>query len=145
MATPYCLAMLLCDNVHRDRSTGKCTILGTFNELSSREFPCTTGFFIYFALTDGVGKVQLRFRIAESSGDISSTDSFEKSIHLPDLELPDPLETVEGFCLLAKFEFPHPGVYHCELYADDEHLMSRRLKVVDLNSGANDNSRPTDG
>ncbi|RIK79388.1 MAG: hypothetical protein DCC68_13370 [Planctomycetota bacterium] len=123
--------MVICDAVHRDRTTGKFTILGTFNNINASEFPCCAGFCIYFAFTDGVGRVPLRLRIAESSGDIAETDTFDKTIHLPDLEFPDPLTTVEGFCILAKIELPKPGVYHCELYSGDEHLMARRLRLTD--------------
>ncbi len=140
MATPYCLAMVLCDAVHRDRGTGKFTILGTFNRVNGREFPCRTAFCIYFALTDGVGRVPLRLRIVESSGDITATDTFDKTIPLPDLEFLDPLATVEGFFFLAKLELPKPGVYHCELYSGDEHLMARRLHLTDARGQRSDNA-----
>ena len=38
---PKVLAMVVCDQVHEDPSTGKYTILGTFDRVASPSFPYT--------------------------------------------------------------------------------------------------------
>src|SRR3954463_3496158 len=66
MAEPYCLAMVLCDNVHRDATTGKCTLLGTFSVFHPQKFPAKVRFCVYAELTDGLGETQIGLQIVES-------------------------------------------------------------------------------
>lgn len=38
-APPLCLSLVMADSLHRDPSTGKYTLLGTFNGLVSPRYP----------------------------------------------------------------------------------------------------------
>lgn len=38
MAEPYCLAMVLCDAVHRDPATAKHFVMGTFSSVGATDF-----------------------------------------------------------------------------------------------------------
>jgi len=133
MAAPYCLAMVLCDAVHRDAATGKFTLLGTFSTLAVREYPAKVNFCIYYAVTDGLGPTTLRLRLVDAaSGIADSADAKpEKSVFdiRADFAFDNPLAVVESTVGIETV-VPRPGLYHCELWAGDDLLMSRRLMAV---------------
>src|SRR5271157_5630994 len=63
-ATPTLINLLLCDGAHRDPSTGKWTLLGLFNSLTSKGFPATQPQMVcYVAVTNVKGKIPLRLQI----------------------------------------------------------------------------------
>jgi hypothetical protein len=129
MAEPYCLAMILCDNVHVDSATGKQTILGTFSAVGAKKFPANFALTVYFAITDAAeGETELTFRIVDSRHgfDDGSAPVFE---HKFPIQSPSPLAVIEGrFGGIAVL--PQPGVYHCELLTGENVLMSRRLVAL---------------
>ena len=135
MSEPYCLAMVLCDNIHRDAGTGKFTLLGTFSSLTAREFPAETFFCVYFAVTDGHGKVQLSMRLVDSEADLAG--DAQPPVFTTSIEFDfghDPVMVCESVAFI-KTALPKSGVYHCELYADELLLMSRRLIAIDGTKG----------
>jgi len=127
---PYCLAMILCESVYREPITGKFTLLGTFGRLTGTMFPIQAMFSIYFCLTDAIGEIPISFKIVDARA-LMTDDDIKP---LVDVQIPaplvsqDPLMVIEGIFAVG-VAFPDSGVYHCELYAADEHLMSRRLLV----------------
>jgi hypothetical protein len=133
MAEPYCLAMVLCDNVHRDVTTGKCTLLGTFSALHPRTLPAKVRFCVYAEVTDGAGEVEFVLRIVESRSllDDSGDEPFvwqPPPEALPKVNLRDPLAVLQLTCLCS-MELPKAGQYHCELLANGTLLMARRIVV----------------
>jgi len=132
MAEPYCLAMVLCDGVHRDAATGKSTILGTFSALGAKEFPARVLFWVYFAVTDALGPTTLRLRIVDASSGIANGSGEDASM-VPeaswDHDFEDPLMVLEVGAQIDTV-LPKPGLYHCELWARNDLLMSRRLLAV---------------
>lgn len=140
MTEPYCLAMVLADGIHRDAGTGKFTILGTFNSIfPAQEYPISARFCVYFAITDGAGDIKIDLRIKNAAHDFTDDDEliFKLPEGLPPLSLLDPLMVCEGV-LVVTCSFPSPGLYHCELYADESRLMSRRLILNPYQRGQND-------
>ena len=131
VADPYCLAMVLCDNVHRDRGSGKFTLLGTFSTFAAREFPAQVNFCIYFAITDGLGDLSLWMRIVDANHGIDdeSVPLFESPHTNTNFE--SPLVVMEGVMQIVT-NLPEAGLYHCELYANQELLMSRRLVALQI-------------
>ena len=128
MAEPYCLAMVLCDSVYRDSTTGKCTILGTFSAFQASSFPSSLRFCIYFAVTDGIGPARFKIRLVHSD---SLLDESDEAIEftLPEVQIESPLAVNESFVLIQTV-LNRPGQYHCELYVNDEPLMTRKLLVL---------------
>jgi len=131
---PYCLAMIICDHVHQDRATGKCTILGTFSAFNPTTFPVKAKFWIYAEMTDGVGDFGVSIRLTESSfafdGEGENSESPLFSVVTPALaiKMDNPL-AVYQFFIVVGVDLPKPGQYHCELLANEVPLMSRRLIV----------------
>lgn len=139
MAEPYCLAMVLCDAIHRDQATGKFTILGTFSTLGAGDYPADLLCFVYFAITDGQGKVSVSIRIVESSADLTDEGAVIFESKAMQVDFQDPLMVLEVAVMIVDrdeagqpcpVKIPRPGLYHCELYANSEVLMSRRLLAV---------------
>lgn len=135
MSEPYCLAMVLCDHVHRDPATGKHTILGTFSTLGAHVFPAQVSFAVYFAVTDGLGPTKLRIRLVDAksglvdeSGDKDRKPVFEVS---GEFVFESPLVVMEG-AMHFKTSIPEPGLYHCEMWAGEELLMSRRVLAAPI-------------
>lgn len=131
MAEPYCLAMVLCDSVHRDPGTGKSFILGTFSNFSSISFPAKLRFCTYFSVTDAIGPVTLRLQLVSANSDpvdALNEDEDPGRVFLLKVEknFASPLVVMEGMFGVETI-LPAPGLYHCELWANSEVLMSRRL------------------
>ena len=127
---PYCIAMVLCDAAHRDPGTGKFTLLGTFGRIFGKEVPIPALFCVYFAITDGAGKMSVSLKIVDSATSLNDDESEEPIIQIGgEFDPPDRLAILEGVFGVA-VRFPKPGVYHCELWVRDECLMSRRLVVT---------------
>jgi hypothetical protein len=118
--------MVLCDAIHTDSTTGKKTILGTFSAVHSDSFPTKINLSVYYAITDCPADFEMTFRV------VHSKHLFEDGVE-PALEAkypgksPSPLAVVEGQFFLQNAVLQEPGVYHCELLAEDSLLMSRRL------------------
>jgi hypothetical protein len=138
MADPYCLAMCLCDLVHRDPATNKCTILGTFSNVTAKEYPADIVFCVYFTITDGVGPTTLRLQLIDAkNGFVDACNEGPEPgrvfLATTELNLENPLLIVEGaFVVQARLE--HEGLYYCELWANDAVLMSRRLSATTAKS-----------
>ena len=133
MAEPYCLAMVLCDQVYRDAVSGKFTILGTFSTIGSPQYPLAVAFMVYFAVTDGHGQIPISLRIVNARADIAGDEPSANEIFQSQpnsVDFPSPLAVIESVAVIQAV-IPAPGHYHCELYAADKMLMARRLLAVD--------------
>jgi hypothetical protein len=127
---PYCLAMVLCDYVHRDPGTNKCSILGTFNSIVSQKFPTSVEMDVYFALTDGFGKSDSVLKVVDVN-DIGS-DEIPPILEVEGiLDFKNPLAVLEAVVHL-NLELQKPGTYHVELYANSSVLMSRKLVAIQI-------------
>jgi hypothetical protein len=131
MAEPYCLALVLCDAVHRDPLTGKFTLLGTFDSFMAPSFPAQLSLFVYFAVTDGLGSCTLRIQVVDGkAGPIDAAHEGDTPGRIvgikTDIEFPSPLVVLEH-AIGIQTRIPDPGVYLCELWANETMLMSRRL------------------
>ena len=132
MPEPYCLAMVLCDAVHRDAITGKFTILGTFSTFAANEFPAKVQFSVYYAVTDGLGPTSLRLRLVDAKQGIVNGGTEDEGLIFDasaEFNFESPLLVLE-LAVGIGVPLPEPGLYHCELWAGDELLMSRRMLAV---------------
>jgi len=128
MSEPYCLALVLCDAVHTDVSTGKRTILGTFSTIGALAYPVNVRLAVYYAVTDAKGEFCLTFRIVDSKQLFD--DDMEPVFALEiNGNSPNPLAVIEGV-IATPIQLPSEGVYHCELLVGDDVLMSRRLVAL---------------
>lgn len=127
---PVVLAMIVCDAIHQDPATRKCTILGTFSTISARKFPVThPQLAVHIALTNGHGKARIRLTLVGLDETKPPLFSGEGTI-----EFTDPRVVAELNFRLANVSFPAPGEYRFQVYGNDELLMERRLTVFSVAS-----------
>ena len=139
MAEPYCLAMVLCDAVHRDPGSNKFTILGTFSSVTAPDFPVQINLCVYYAITDGLGPTTLSLQLIDGeSGYLDPADEEPNPGRIfcakSEFSFPSPLLILEG-AMGVVTQLPKEGLYICELWADRVPLMSRRLVARKLDLG----------
>ena len=126
--SPLAQTIIVCDAVHRDPSTGKFTLLGTFSTLVARKFPCRHGqFCVFIALTECRGRVPLAvklIRIDPEGGEDQTVTEVSG-----ELTSPDPLRVHEVVMQLRDVTFEHPGEYRFQLESSGELLLEKRLVV----------------
>lgn len=129
--SPYVLALVLCDAVHRDPVTGKNSLLGTFSTVTARAFPAThAAMCAYVALTDGAGRQQVELRVAPAA----RADAPVAAASF-DLECDDPRMTFEVVVRLSDVVFPAAGEYRVVLACGEEVLLERRLIARTVGKG----------
>lgn len=124
---PMVLAMIICDAIHQDPATKKCTLLGTFSTITARSFPVVhSALAVHVALTDGRGKTRIRLCLisAEEEQPLFSQEGT--------IQFMDPRVVAEINFGIRNLQIPHPGEYRVQVYANDELLSERRLHVLGL-------------
>lgn len=125
---PMVLAAIVCDAIHQDPSTKKCTLLGTFSTITVRQFPAIhRQLAIHIALTNGHGHCRIRLVIA--SPDENAQPLFNKE---GTIEFRDPRMVAELNFGINNLRFEKPGEHRIQIYGNDELLMERRLYVFDM-------------
>jgi hypothetical protein len=125
---PVVLAMVICDAIHQDPATKKCTLLGTFSTITARSFPVVhPGLAIHVALTDGRGKTRIRLSLVSSQEEPQTLFTQEGTI-----QFNDPRVVAEINFGLRNLTIPHPGEYRVQIFANDELLAERRLQVLGM-------------
>ncbi len=124
---PVPLAIVICDQIIEDRLTGKKTLVGVFNSIASRQFPCShASMSVFVSLTDGHGKYECMLVCREESSEqpILQTQG--------PVEFADPTVVVEMHFALQGVTFPRPGLYSFEFYAEEELVVERKFNVAEL-------------
>jgi hypothetical protein len=125
LQVPNILAMIVCDGVWRDSSTGKNYVMGVFSSIRSATIPIRhPSMTIYLCLTDGMGKIPLEVRLA--SGEFDECVVSARG----EVDFSNPRMVVELALPINNVTFAAPGEYRWQLYAGDELLMERRMLVA---------------
>jgi len=126
---PIVNAMLLCEHIHRDSSSGKLTLLGVFDEIRvSPPAVDLDAFSVYLNLTNMRGRYHLDLRwlhgdTEEELGRVGSVEPFEVS---------DPLSRVEIVVRGGGLPLPDPGRYVLRLQINGRHLHDYVIMVTEL-------------
>jgi len=102
--------------------------LGCFSVVNARSFPAkhpTLG--IYLDLTNGRGDVTVKVQIVDS-------DQEREPVFVGEIQcgFSDPRMVAELDFIVGGLEFPLPGEYRVQAYANDEFVIERRLLVNQL-------------
>ena len=123
---PQPLAMVVCDSIHHDPGSDKASILGCFSVIGSREFPAIHPVMcLYVSITDGRGRVDVRVQLIDV--DETREPVWEES---RTVDFTDPRMVIEISYVVPCAEFPEPGEYRFQMFANDDFLMERRILVV---------------
>src|SRR5687767_2318239 len=111
---PEVLALVIGEQVYVEPVSKKLFLLGVNSDFASATFPLVVPRLVaYIVLTDGRGEVSLHGRVIDVDdenqpvGDANSEVLFE-----------EPLDEVETLLHFADVEFPGPGEYRLQLFAD---------------------------
>jgi hypothetical protein len=121
---PILLALMLCDTIIREDGSHKYSLIGTFNSIFARSFPCVhPSLSVYLALTDGRGQVPCTLRMVELE---SGKELFALK---GTVDFRDPTGVAEIPFQIHQVQFPKPGEYALEFHAEGEMLGTRKLRV----------------
>lgn len=123
---PKILAFVICDSVIDDRATGKKSLIGLFNNISAKVFPCVHSILhVFVGLTEGHGEYQCSLTCIKDDGS-------KKVLNLSGpLKFNNPLDVAEVNFEIRGIVFPEPGVYRFEFNCDDVPVISRKFQVVE--------------
>lgn len=125
---PVVLAMVLCDAIHQDAATRKCTLLGTFSTINCRKFPAVhRQLAVHVALTNGHGRSAIRLTLVRADDSQPPLFSREGTI-----DFADPRAVAELNFVIANISFDRPGEYRLQVFGNNELLMERRLYVLEI-------------
>ncbi len=120
---PKVLAMVVCDQVHEDPSTGKDTILGTFDRVASPSFPYThPAVTSFMQVTNGRGDVEMLLRLVDA--DEAREPLFEVS---EVVKFGDPTMVGTMIVSMRNVVFPEPGMYRLQLLGGGELIVERSI------------------
>ena len=125
---PHVQAIVLCDHIYRDDTTGKCVIAGTFNRVYLHEFPGSyQPASIYLNLSDFSGRHVIAFRFMRLSDQLILIES-------PGFQLShdDRKEHHECIFDLPPLEFPDPARYTLEILYDGELIGHADVEALEL-------------
>ncbi len=125
-SNPIVTNMLICDGAHRDPGSGKWTLLGLFNSITSKGFPITHQQMVcYVAVTNVKGKIPLRLQIVPSD----RKDEVFYRVEA-DLTVNDPKGVAELVIPVQRVTFVRPAEYMLQVYGNNQFLDERSIIVA---------------
>ena len=123
---PVLLAMTVCDQIIREEGTKKISLMGLFNTMHAKKFPCIhPRMHIYIALTEYTGSANCELKFSDSSG--------KAIVQLTGpVNFPDKLAVVEmNFCI-NNLPLPKAGLYHFDFIMDGQPIGHRKFMVQQI-------------
>ena len=128
---PLVKAFLVCDAVIHEAGTNKKSLIGIFQRIHARRFPCRHGaLMIYAAITDTNGEYTFDLELV----DLTDGKRIGRGT-TPALQLHDRLRTAELTFRLENIVFPQPGKYEFRLHANHELLAQDHVEVAGVEKG----------
>jgi Family of unknown function (DUF6941) len=121
---PVVIGLLCCEQAVVEERTRNITLVNCFTGLKVSEFPSAPQRLVVFAaLTDGLGEGTLSLVVTalDTLEDVYSQDR--------PVRFSDPLQEVRVLFRLSQISFPRPGSYQVTLFADDELVAQRMMRV----------------
>lgn len=123
--TPELLAILVCDTVIRDAETSKCSLVGLFNRIIAKKFPCNhPQLHVFVSLTNGHGRSPGELQLVHRA-----TGNIVVKLSGP-VVFPSPLDVVDLNFELSNLTLPEPGPYCFDFYCHGERIGSRPFDVA---------------
>lgn len=131
LETPMGLAFCVCDMVIEDRTTHKKSLIGLFDRISSRNFPCVhPEMTVYVSLTSGHGTYPCECECRHTDGE---TLAFRAT---GTVTMKDPTQVADLVFRMRGVRFAKPGTYWLQFQVDGNPLLMRRFLVQE--------AKPTD-
>ncbi len=124
--TPLGLSLLMCDTIIEDRHTGKKTLVGLFDRVHARRFPCVHPFMcVFVALTGARGRFPCEVVCRHQDG---HTVAFSAK---GEVNMADPRLVADLVFRLSGITFPKPDMYWVNFVVDEVPIMMRPLFAVE--------------
>jgi len=123
-AKPIGIALVICDQVITEAGTNKKSLIGVFNNVSARQFPCRhPKLCIFVSLTGGHGQTETEVRCVKEDTQqplfgAQGQVAFENPNHV-----------VEAVFEFNNVTFPSPGLHCVEVVSDGQLVLQRRFVV----------------
>jgi len=120
---PVCLAVIICDQVIEDRRSGNKTLVGLFNSINARQFPCVhPRCFVLASLTGFKGQLPVSIRVRSPRQEIARINGQLASDN-PGV-VADIVVALEGLPLEVE------GEYSIDVYVREELIASRKFNAT---------------
>ena len=130
LESPLGLSLLMCDAIIEDKHTGKKTLVGLFDRVHARRFPCVHPFMcVFVSLTGARGKFPCEVVCRHQD---SHTVAFSAK---GEVTMRDPRQVVDLVFRLSGVTFAKPEMYWLNFIIDDVPIMMRPLFVIDSTKG----------
>jgi hypothetical protein len=118
---------MICDQVITEAGTNKKSLIGVFNNVSARHFPCRhPKMCIFVSLTGGHGKARTEVRCVNE-------DTHETVLGAHgEIAFQNPNHVVEAVFEFNNVVLPSPGLYCIEVLSDDALVLQRRFVVSQI-------------
>ena len=122
--TPVLIAFLVCDQIIEDAPTGKKTIVGVFDRITSANFPASHApSSLYVKLIDCEGDYEVKIEFAQVSNqavllEMAGTSNSKSRHEYAEFVLPCP-----------PLPLPDPGEYEFRLWMDNKFVGNVRIKA----------------
>jgi hypothetical protein len=124
---PSVSALLVCDTVIEDKATNKKSLIGAFTDIWAPSFPCVQQKMgIYFCLTDAEGDYDLVIRLIKADSEMKLVEAGFS------VQIVDRLSIYDFGLNLPIVQFPDPGRYEVQLFANKEFLGRKEFRVSQL-------------
>lgn len=127
-APPRVVAMLVCDHAHRDATTAKHTLIGTFDIYRAPSFPVTIPIGIYLKITNMNGRYQFAIKMTDASNE----QELGRIDYAEPVTITDPLFTGELSQNLPKCTLPRAGKFLFQFLANGELIHDVGVTAVEV-------------
>ncbi len=118
------LALVLCDVIIEDKITGKKSLIGLFDRIHSRNFPCVhASMALFVSMTSGQGNYDCEV-ICRHVDEKNFAFKMKGRITMK-----DPTQVVDIIFRLNGVRFPIPGIYWIHFLVDGIPIMMRPLAL----------------
>ncbi len=128
---PTLHAIVLCDRAIQEKGTNKYTLVGTFTEVKTADFPAVLPELAIYACIAGARgqyELELQFVFLDSNQILASVKGVK-------FESKDPLKIAEFAFSIRGMVFPNPGKYEFRFLLNDRLIGHKPLWAVRLEGG----------
>lgn len=124
-APVHCLAIILCKDIIEDKYSNNKTLVNTFNNICTEQFP-----FVYHKLCVFCSITEV-IKNAEVVLVLKKSDAVEEMVNVKaEISSSDPLAVLDIVFILNNIVLPEYGTYSVELLSEGCYLTSRRFTVT---------------
>lgn len=128
ISKPKIKAMLICDYIITEQGTNKNSLIGVFENINSKRFPCThPRLGVYINFTDAIGKYGFKIELIDI--EVSKIIAMAEP---PAIEYNDKLASNNLVFVFDGLKFEHSGKYEFRCFANGEICESKTFNLKQI-------------